>query len=290
MDAHIGYIPQITHFTVCIQGPMNKQSDIESWMSAQTVCPWLDANQVPDICAGELHLWWVPLQGDDDELRQLRDTLSVSERDRAGRYRFARHRNGYIFGRGVLRLLLSAYTGQAAAQIGFRLGPYGKPSLLAHADEKQLCFNYSDANGHALYGFILHAEIGVDVEDLERRISFERIVERKFGAKEATTIMSLPEHKRKSAFLACWTRKEGYGKAQGWGINYPLDSVELCLDCVKHRVNLSVETGDVGDWVINQLYPSRHFVGTVVYPANMESSENFVLKYMTANPARILQF
>lgn len=270
---------------------MNNERDIESWISSQRICAWEEVNHVPDLGAGELHLWWIPLTGTGDELQQLRDTLSVNERSRADRYRFARHREGYTFGRGVLRLLLSTYTGQATRQIEFRIGPYGKPSLLPGTDTNQLCFNYSDAGGYALYGFIRNVEIGVDLEDLDRQVGFERIVERKFSENEARAILSLPVHKRKSAFLACWTRKEGYGKAEGWGINYPLDSVELCLDCEANRVDLKASSSSQvrNDWVICQIYPSRHFVGTVTYPATLESMR-FSLKYMTANPGRMLQY
>lgn len=268
---------------------MDNRAEIESWTSSQRICPWVGVSSVPDLRSGELHLWWVPLQGNDEELEALRATLSTREKDRADRYRFARHRNGYTFGRGVLKMLLSAYTGMGPEQIDFQLGPYGKPSLLPSIDVKALCFNYSDAGGYALYGFTRDAEIGVDLEDLEREVSFERIVERKFSIKEAKSILSLPPHQRKSAFLTCWTRKEGYGKAQGWGINYPLDSVELCVDCQSNRVDVTASDSEIDRWVVYQLYPSGHFVGTLVYPAAVENSGPFSIKYLTTSPGQMLQ-
>ena len=266
---------------------MNAHSDPEPWTSSQAVCPWQNADRIPKLTAGELHLWWVPLCGSEQELRKLRDMLSARERDRADRYRFARHRDGFTFGRGVLRLLLAAYTGQAADQIDFVLGSYGKPSMLPGSEFRQAHFNYSDAADHALFGFIRNAEIGIDLENLDREVSFERIVERKFSRKEAKALLSLPVAVRKSAFLACWTRKEGYGKAQGWGINYPLDSVELCLDCAGNRVDVEVSGSE--HWVIRQIYPTRRFTGTVVYPAAAEAGRCFELKYMTISPGRMLQ-
>lgn len=267
---------------------MNQQSDAQSWVSSQAICSWQNVNRVPDLNAGELHLWWVPLQGSDEELLMLRATLSAGEKDRADRYRFARHRNAFTFGRGVLRLLLSAYTGQAASQIGFVLGPYGKPSLLPSSGTDQPHFNYSDASEHALYGFLLNAGIGVDLEDLDREVSFERIVQRKFTEKEAESILSLPAAKRKSAFLACWTRKEGYGKAQGWGINYPLDSVELCTDCSTSRVHVKANNCEMENWVIRQVYPTARFTATVVYPATVEEG-HFLFQCLTISPGQMLR-
>jgi hypothetical protein len=66
------------------------------------------------------------------------------------------------------------------------------------------------------------------------------------------------------AFLACWTRKEGYGKAVGVGIRYPLDSVELCLDCAEPRFTIADPDEPDRFWQGEQVYPSREFVGTVV--------------------------
>lgn len=220
---------------------------------------------------------------------KLRQTLSGRERNRADRYRFARHRDGFTFGRGVLRTLLQAYTGVRVQHIAFVLGPHGKPSLSPEAGVGSINFNYSDAGGHALYGFCRSADIGVDLEDLQRQVKFERIAQRKFTGQEAAAILSLPAPKQRSAFLACWTRKEGYGKAEGWGINYPLNSVELCLDCQTNRVELRTNSSDRADWVVAQLYPSEHFVGTVVYPTALEGARGVALKYMTASPGRILR-
>lgn len=268
---------------------MSTHADHEAWTLSQGICPWQNVDRVPELAAGELHLWWVPLDGSEEELLRLRDTLSVREKDRADRYRFARHRDGFTFGRGVLRLLLAAYTGQAADQIDFVLGPYGKPSMRSCGEFRQAHFNYSDAVDHALFGFMRNAEIGIDLENLDREVSFERIVQRKFSRREAEALLSLPVAVRKSAFLACWTRKEGYGKAQGWGINYPLDSVELCLDCASTRVDIKASNADAESWVVRQIYPSRRFTGTVVYPSSEEANGRFELKYMTIRPGRMLQ-
>lgn len=258
-------------------------------MSSQRTCSWECTLNVPDLLLGDIHLWWVSLTGTDDELQEFRKVLSGDEQQRADRYRFVQHRNAYIFGRGVLRSILSGYTREAAQQIAFHFGPFGKPSLVNNVETKRLCFNYTDASSHALYAFTWNQEIGVDLEDLNRQVDFEQIVQRKFSKTEAKAILALPLSKRKSAFLTCWTRKEGYGKAEGWGIHYPLDSVEVCANCESDRVDLEAGDGQTQGWVIRQIYPTRHFVGTVVYPAIMDASDNFTIRYMQANPGWLLQ-
>lgn len=261
---------------------------IESWTSSQRICSWESTHSVPVLSLGDIHLWWVLLRGTDDELQEFRKVLSVDEQRRADRYRFVQHRDAFIFGRGVLRSLLSGYIGADAQKIEFNTGQFGKPSLVHQLGTKRLGFNYTDANGYALYGFTWNQEIGVDLEDLNRKVDFERIVERKFTEPEADAILGFPQTKRKSAFLTCWTRKEGYGKAEGWGIHYPLDSIEVCVNCESDRVELAAGGAQTRNWVIQQIYPTSHFVGTVVYPAVMDATDNFTIRYMQANPGDLL--
>lgn len=262
---------------------------IDAWMSLQRTCPWQTTRDVPELLPREIHLCWVPLAGTEADLIALRAVLSDAERQRAERYRFDRHRKAYIFGRGSLRLLLDRYTGESARRISFRYGPHGKPALANGCGSHRISFNYSDADGYALYGFALDSELGVDLENLNREVGFERIVERKFTQAEADAILGLPLNMRKAAFLACWTRKEGYGKARGWGINYPLDSVELCADCGVDRVRLEAGEGPVANWTIRQIYPSREFVGTLVHPTVEGAEETLRLRYIGITPARLLR-
>ena len=269
---------------------MSPDNGIIAWMAAQRTCPWAAARGMPALADGQIHLWWVPLSAESGVLDRFREVLSAAERARADRYRFDRHRNAYTLGRGVLRLLLGGYTGITADRIRFAFGAYGKPALPAATGDARVDFNYSDAGGYALYAFTRAQEIGVDLEDLNREVEFERIAHRKFSAAEAAAIQLLPQADRKSAFLACWTRKEGYGKARGWGIRYPLDSVELCLDCASDRLVLEVdEAGSTKRWMLRQIYPNNHFVGTVVYPSAMEAERGPDIRYLASTPTEIFR-
>ena len=263
--------------------------NIEPWTSSQRICVWESTHNVPVLHQGDIHLWWISLRGSNSELLEFRSILSKDEQQRADRYRFERHRNAYTIGRGVLRSILSGYTNGPADQIKFRFGPHGKPSLMNTVGNENLCFNYTDANYHALYAFTWNQEIGVDLEDLNRDVEFERIAERKFTRTEAKAILALPQSKRRSAFLVCWTRKEGYGKAEGWGIHYPLDSVEVCADCESDRVDLEAGNGRTRNWIIQQLYPTPEFVGTLVYPSEMNPGNDLTIRYLQTSPGRLLR-
>lgn len=257
-----------------------------SWMANQVTCPWRSAAVTPPLKHGEIHLWWVPLAADTGETKRLGEVLSPPEKARAARYRFQRHSDAFVVGRGTLRYLLHGYTGLAPDQIRFQYGAKGKPRLGEDASGNRLSFNYSDAGGRAIYGFTWNAELGVDLEDLNREVRFERIVQRKFTTVEAASNLKLSSEDRRAAFLACWTRKEGYGKARGWGIHYPLDSVELCVDCVESRFELNLAGKTTDAWIVRQLYPSDHFVASLVYPASMENGLPPKISYLSMDPAR----
>lgn len=257
---------------------------MESDFRNRQTCPWEVKPSPPELPCGELHLWWMPLSAAQGVTEELCSLLSEGEAARAGRFRFDRHRNAYILARGMLRRLLQGYTGIPARDLVFRTGPLGKPALDGEDNGNRLSFNYSDAGGYALYGFIRNSEIGVDLENLDREVSYEGIANRKFSKTEADAILSLPEPMQRAAFLACWTRKEGYGKAEGWGIHYTLDSVELCKDCSNERLVLEGTAGESGGWSLRQIYPTLSFVGCVVYPTVLDQGKDLEFRYFRTSP------
>lgn len=228
---------------------------------------WLTVEPWPRLESGEIHLWWACLDVNEQRRRQLALTLSERERERAARLRCDRHRNRYITGRGIVRELLSHYLRIPPSTIRFQLGPYGKPSVLHRVEGRQFCFNYTDSKDMALYAFAHDCELGVDLESLARKLHYERIAMRKFTERESEALLELPDRAGKQAFLACWTRKEAYGKAKGFGICYPLDSVDLCTDYATSSMTIADNTLRNGDdcWTLRQFYPNDHFVATVVY-------------------------
>jgi len=237
---------------------------MSAWIEQQQVVHWIASAERPQLPANELHVWWLSLQQPTDRYAYLQSLLSEPEQVRAARFKFDRHRIAYTTGRGMLRELLGHYLDTDPAALRFQLGPLGKPAL-APIDGRQLCFNYSDAEDRALYAFAWDLEVGADLECLRREVEHHKIIARKFTAAEADALLSLPERQQAPAFLVCWTRKEGYGKARGVGIRYPLDSVELCLDCRQQR--LLIPDPEVGQWVMHQIYPTGEFTGTVVHAA-----------------------
>lgn len=230
-------------------------NNITSWPS------WRPTHPFPNLSSDEVHLWSTRLDCPATNVGACRDLLSKGEIKKADRFHFDVHRNRYTVGRAVLRLLICRYTKIRAERIQFEYGPQGKPFLRHNGQKGVLCFNYTDSDNVALYAFSRNRELGVDLECMPRDVRYDAIAERKFTPAEASAIRAFPEAQRQQAFLACWTRKEAYGKALGVGIRYPLDSVEMCRELSEDK--MTVDHGP-GYWSLQQLRPSPNMVATLV--------------------------
>ncbi len=228
---------------------------------------WRAAEQRPALRADRIHVWWACLDVDERRRGELAAHLSDRERQRAERFRLERHRHRYIAGRGLVRELLGRYLRQPPSAVQFRFGSHGKPFLDGSWAADGLQFNYTDSGDRALYAFARGCEIGVDLEHLHREVKYELIAQRRFTRRESEAIAGQPGEDGRRAFLACWTRKEAYGKAIGLGICYPLDSVELCVDDVD-ETTITARGPDAGPdlvWTLRQFNPTDDFVAAIVY-------------------------
>jgi len=213
---------------------------------------------------GEIHVWAVRLDPAPEQVERLGRLLAADERERAGRFRFDKHRRQYTVGRGALRTLLAAYAGGRPEAVRFRYGHRGKPFLESpHPGDLQ--FNLSNSDELALVGFVRGPEIGVDVEFLRPMPDCEQISERFFSESERQVLRGIPAPRKEEAFFNCWTRKEAYLKAVGEGLAAPLDSFDVTLAPGEPPRMLTLE-GDAGRaarWFFHHLRPAEDYVGAV---------------------------
>ena len=190
---------------------------------------WENLAAPPALESDQIHLWLVDVSHYIEEhgLTASRGSLSAREFHRAGRIIDDDKRQLYVGGRIGLRQLLQAYTGIAAAEISFNYGERGKPWLEFTTDTGSLEFNYTVSSGYALYAFAAGIELGVDLEIFPRAIHSEGFVRRILSATELDCWNQVPVSQQEEAMLACWTRKEAYGKLLGVGIRYNMHQVSL---------------------------------------------------------------
>jgi len=226
---------------------------------------WASPLATPELARREIHVWCASLATDEATSQQFESTLADQERERAGRFIFARDRDRYIAARGILRDLLGKYLRCAPQSIEFAYGPYGKPALAGADSRPAICFNLSHSHGLAAVAIGQEREVGIDVELIRAEFASEAIAKRYFSAKEIDELSRLPAELRTEGFFLCWTRKEAYIKAKGDGLQIPLDSFDVSLSPGRPATLSSV---DEPRWGIESFVPSlvseRRYAAAVV--------------------------
>ena len=175
----------------------------------------LSAREPSELREGEACVWTVSLDLEENRLRALEGVLSPDERERAVRFVVPLHGRRFVAARGILRTILSRYTGAQPAEIGFSYGPHGKPRLSAAFGRYEILFNVSHAADRALVAVTRGCEIGVDIEVIGERPYEAEVARRFFSPRDERALLSAPQAARAGLFAALWTRREACLKASG---------------------------------------------------------------------------
>jgi 4'-phosphopantetheinyl transferase len=229
-----------------------------------------------------IHVWPVLTSASDATTSELARLLDPHELDRAARFRVEHPRRSFIIARAALRILLGGYIGVPPADVQFKYGAKGKPTLDAPAP---IDFNASHSGSLAVFAFTAGCAIGVDVEYCRPLPDIQHIADRFFCAEEAAELMSVPEDQRELAFFQCWTRKEAYIKAIGDGLSAPLDDFRVTLkpgDAARF-IHVARDTSIAKDWVLTDLPLAAQYAGALAY----RDVERPVVISSTADPAEL---
>lgn len=171
----------------------------------------------------ETHLAMLDI--DAAERENYKALLLPEELARANRFRFELDAERYIVRRGKLRELLALRLGCHPHDISLTSNGFGKPRIRC----SDLQFNLSHSAGTALYVFARDSEIGCDLEWRRAELAREEVAERFFSAGELRSLHAVPSNRWVEAFFNCWTRKEAFVKALGFGVSYPLKAFDVSL-------------------------------------------------------------
>ncbi|MDK3158307.1 4'-phosphopantetheinyl transferase superfamily protein [Kamptonema cortianum] len=233
-------------------------ASLEGWLR----CPVI-LTEYPDqrftLAENEVQVWRVFEGQQTFPLERLQAILSLEERERAAKFRFETDRDRFILARGLLRVLLSYYTGQAAADLCFRYGEFGKPEL----EPPAVCFNVSHSPGLILYAVTRDRAVGIDVESIRTDFPDLEIAQKFFAPQEFAMLRQLPPEMRCLAFFWGWTCKEAYIKATGKGLSLPLNQFTVSLLPTEPAQLLST-VGDSPDrWLLQALNLGENYAGAL---------------------------
>ena len=161
----------------------------------------------------EVQLWVAPLEVTDTRYADLASTLAVEERRRADDLPPVLARR-FVVARGILRDLLSGFTGTPAQKLKFEYGSAGKPSLVDH----DINFNISHSAELGLFAFAPDRAVGVDVENERPVRRLLDVAQRFMSEDEVRTLAATDPEERDAAFLRSWVVREARLKAEGKGV------------------------------------------------------------------------
>ncbi|MBC7698925.1 4'-phosphopantetheinyl transferase superfamily protein [Aquabacterium sp.] len=164
--------------------------------------------------------------------------LSISEQDRASRFRFDLHARRYRASHAALRLILGQAMGLDPSTLEFTEGTHGKPRLL---NINAPCFNMSHSAGWALVGLCPNHPIGVDIELIAPMADAPLLAQKNFSASEYAVFLATPPDQQLQAFFRCWTRKEACLKALGSGLSIEPHEFEAGLGSLLQRTFIAID-------------------------------------------------
>lgn len=172
-----------------------------------------------ELTTEEVQVWVGDLDVTDDRYAELSGNLSPDETNRAENLT-ATVGKRFVVGRGILRGLLSGFTGVPANRLRFRYGTNGKPSLADH----DINFNVSHSAQLAVFAFAPDRPVGIDLENQRPVRRLLDVAQRFLSEEELRSLAATPPAERDASFLRSWVIKEARLKAEGRGIWSPAEN------------------------------------------------------------------
>ncbi|HUT18859.1 MAG TPA: 4'-phosphopantetheinyl transferase superfamily protein [Anaerolineae bacterium] len=238
--------------------------EVQCWTELVDLAP-LSPLAGCSLSAKDVHIRRSWLDQPPWRVRQLAQTLSADERERADRFRFETDRMRFIVGRGTLRSILGRYLNTEPGRVQLCYGPHGKPHLREESNQATIRFNLAHSHQLAIYAFARTREVGIDLEYIRPVPRLQQIAASVFSARENALLSGLPASQQQEAFYLCWTCKEAYVKAKGLGLEHPLEQFDVSLVPGEPARLLRVESdpGDTSRWSLRWLEPAPGYVAAL---------------------------
>jgi 4'-phosphopantetheinyl transferase len=216
------------------------------------------------VPAQDVHVWFRATDRlDEAAIAAASSVLSDEERAQYRRFRFAHDARDYAAAHALLRHTLSLGGDQTPAEWRFARTPGGKPLLIAE-DANRASFSLSHTRGMVACAVTSDAQVGVDVEWVDREVDAEGIAARFFAPAEAAQLAELEGDARRDRFFDLWTLKEALVKALGRGMAMSLRSLAFTVE-PGGDIRLDAPDVDPGAWRFALFAPSpRHRLALAV--------------------------
>ena len=232
-------------------------------------------NMDMELNKNEVHIWHFDLDKFNKDKTLIEKILSQDELNRANSFHFEIDRDRFICSHGVLRLLISVYSGFSPPSINFSFNNFGKPSVAKLLNKSGFQFNLSHSENIACCCFTKNSHIGIDIEFLGSTPNFWELAERYFSEFENQQLSSSPKKNFQIGFYNCWTSKEAVIKALGEGLSFPLKDFSVNIEPlpVNKAKNYTLEVDKLSAKLFIEtfrIYPD--FIGACAVMGNFKST------------------
>jgi 4'-phosphopantetheinyl transferase len=176
------------------------------------------------ILSSTAHVWVFSHDQPPSVADKLMPLLTLEEQHRAAQFQDEVHRRRFVVRRGELRHLLSRYTHQVPHEITFTKGTHGKLALTGREVE----FSVSHSEEWVAVA-VTRSPIGIDIEVNRPLVQLQQVARDHFSPHEQAQLFALADEEQQAAFYRMWTCKEAIIKADGRGIQIPLDGFDVPL-------------------------------------------------------------
>jgi 4'-phosphopantetheinyl transferase len=216
----------------------------------------------PQLGAADVHVFVVSLAQDVDRQWTL---LSQDERERAGRYRFAKDRARFIVGRGILRRLLGHYLDRSPEDLRLVYQSSGKPELLTDVATPPMHFNVSHSEDLILIAVCRDLPIGVDIERVRAIPNMDAVARLCCCDEELREMRALPSYEKHRGFFNMWTRKEAVIKALGIGVKISFQELRVSLLPYQPPLVLSIGGNQevAKTWTLRAVDPAPDYIAAL---------------------------
>jgi 4'-phosphopantetheinyl transferase len=219
---------------------------------------------VTGAAADGVHLWATTI--DDATVQAAWSLLAPQEAAHAREFGSLPARDRFLVGRGLTRSVLGRNLDVPPHYLLFETEPDGKPQL---AGPYRLQFNLSHSGSLAVLAVAGARAVGVDIEQLNRRVDIEAVARRQFTDAECRLIAEADQAQVSSLFFTLWVRKEAVIKAAGTGFSVATRTIEVGLD---ERASFQGRTWIVKSFDVAEGYAAAVAVEDVHRPVSVPAA------------------
>ncbi len=229
----------------------------------------------PELSTSSIHIWQFPLTIPDGSLNNFAALLSEDERARAARFRFEKDARRFTVARATIRSILGSYVRTPGRDLRFDYSNYGKPALTDATTD--IRFSVSHSGELAMLAVTRSCEVGVDLEAIRDNVEIDKLAERYFSEYEHAFLRKISLDRRLRAFFRCWTSKEAFLKAQGFGLSRSLESFDVEVN-PKLRARLLAtrpNTDEAETWSLYDIPTEENYAAAVAWEGSITEIKIF---------------